>query len=174
MQTKFIVTLTGVNEPGLVSRLSELARTHEANWEESRFAQVAGRFAGIVQLRVPQVHAPKLQQSLESMTSERLQLTVETFDVAGAQESHANYFELDMAGADRPGLVHEISMLLSHNHVDILELNTERTDAPHAGGTVFHASALLKVPASLSRQRLRDQLEELASDMMVDVSLSEG
>ena len=44
-------------------------------------------------------------------------------------------------------------------------------DAPMGGGQLFRADALLRVPAELSIDELRAELEGLADDLMVELSL---
>ena len=52
-----VVTFTGPDRPGIVEKLSGLVTRHGGNWEESRMASLAGRFAGILKVTVPDAQA---------------------------------------------------------------------------------------------------------------------
>ena len=52
MSTSLVVTVIGNDRPGIVERLSEVVLTAGANWEESRMARLAGKFAGILRISV--------------------------------------------------------------------------------------------------------------------------
>ena len=58
--------------------------------------------------------------------------------------------------------------------VSIVELETETTSAPMAGELLFAARAVLQPPAGVDLDRVRDALEELANELMVDIELSTG
>jgi len=47
MPVSVVLTLIGDDRPGLVESVSEVLAAHGANWEQSRMASLAGKFAGI-------------------------------------------------------------------------------------------------------------------------------
>ncbi len=81
--------------------------------------------------------------------------------------------QLDLLGADRPGIVSEISAVLADAQVSIEELSTNVRDAPMAGGTLFEARAVLSAPLGGDTDALRDVLEALADELMVELRLSD-
>ena len=52
MGTSLVVTVIGNDRPGIVERLSDVVLAAGANWEESRMARLAGKFAGILRISV--------------------------------------------------------------------------------------------------------------------------
>jgi glycine cleavage system regulatory protein len=74
-------------------------------------------------------------------------------------------------GQDHPGIVRDISRVLSRHAVNIEELTTDRLSAPMAGGQLFSTRARPHVPASLDAERLRRDLETIANDLMVELTL---
>ena len=78
---------------------------------------------------------------------------------------------LDLIGADRPGIVADISALLAESGVSIEELTTQVREAPMAGGLLFEAHATLAAPADADAATLRTALEQLADELMVDLTL---
>jgi glycine cleavage system regulatory protein len=81
--------------------------------------------------------------------------------------------QLELLGADHPGIVAEISAALADRHVSIEELSTDVRDAPMAGGTLFEARAVLVAPPDTSTDVLRAMLEGLADELMVEITLSD-
>ena len=55
--------------------------------------------------------------------------------------------------------------------MNVEELETWCTSAPMSGETLFHARAELRLPADPVLDELRQALEQLGNELMVDVSL---
>lgn len=166
-----IFTVIGDDRPGLVSTVSAPVSTHGANWERSRFARLAGKFAGIVLVTVPDERLDALAEDLRGLESQGLQIDIERTDELREEESQQ--LRLELIGADHPGIVAEITASLASRRVSIEDLSTDVRDAPMAGGTLFEAQALLKAPPTMSTEELRSMLEDLADDLMVELTLSE-
>jgi glycine cleavage system regulatory protein len=81
--------------------------------------------------------------------------------------------KLELVGNDRPGIVRDISRVLAGCGVSIVELDTEIVSGAMSGGDLFQARALLQVPAALATDELRQMLEALANELMVDVALGD-
>jgi glycine cleavage system regulatory protein len=169
-----ILTLTciGDDRPGLVSDLSGAVQANGGSWERSQMARLAGKFAGILQVEVPDERAEALVGDLTALTDVGLLVTVERADEPVAHE--AQRLNLELLGADHAGIVAEISASLAGRGIGIEELTTGLREAPMAGGLLFEARAVLEVPPATSSDDLRSMLEGLADELMVDISLSEG
>ena len=63
-------------------------------------------------------------------------------------------------------------MLAAHG-VNVEELESELHSAPMSGEALFTARAVLRVPLEYSLAALRDALEELGSELMVDLAASD-
>jgi glycine cleavage system regulatory protein len=166
-----VLTILGDDRPGLVSAVSAPISAHGASWERSEMSRLAGKFAGIVVVSVPSGRLEALLAELSALESQGLQVIVERTDEAvplGSQRLH-----LDLLGADRPGIVAEISAALADAHVSIEELSTDVRDAPMAGGTLFEARAVLNAPPDSDTDALRAVLEALADELMVEIRLSD-
>ena len=57
------------------------------------------------------------------------------------------------------------------HRVNVEELASERVSAPMGGGTLFQARAKILVPAGANLPAMRADLEKLAADLMVDLTL---
>lgn len=167
------LTLTCIadDRAGLVSQLSSPIRAHGASWTRSQMARLGGKFAGILLVDVPDAQAGALIDALNALTDQGLQVTVERTDVAPPEASERVVLEL--IGADRPGIVAEISATLAEAGVSIDELATDVSEAPMAGGHLFEARAILAAPAGSRLDDLRARLEALADELMVEINLSD-
>ena len=166
-----VLTILGDDRPGLVSAVSAPISAHGASWERSEMSRLAGKFAGIVVVNVAPDRLDALVAELTALKSQGLQVIVERTD-----EPAPHLFQrlqLDLLGADRPGIVSEISAVLADAQVSIEELSTNVRDAPMAGGTLFEARALLSAPLGSDTDVLRDVLEALADELMVELRLSD-
>ncbi|HET8604754.1 MAG TPA: ACT domain-containing protein [Marmoricola sp.] len=168
----FILTVVGDDRPGLVSAVSGPINAHGASWERSQMARLAGKFAGIVLVAVPDARFDALVADLEVLHEQGLMIGVERTDEPASRASLR--FRLELLGADHPGIVAEISAALAELGVSIEELTTDVRDAPMAGGTLFEARAVLEAPPATGAEALRSVLERLADELMVDISLSDG
>jgi glycine cleavage system regulatory protein len=165
-----VLTVIGDDRAGLVSALSEVIATHHGNWERSQMAELAGKFAGIVLVTVPEEHLDGLVAGFGPLREQGL-LDV-TASTAGADdESPGTRLELSLVGTDRPGIVRDITKVLADHGVSIDELHTATREAPMAGGTIFEADAVLVAPDGLAMTDLRLALERLADELMVEVAL---
>ncbi|VVD96395.1 glycine cleavage system protein R [Pandoraea terrigena] len=170
MTTSLILNVIGPDRPGLVNAIADRASASGANWLESRLANLAGQFAGIIHLQVPDEHADALSQALQALETQGLRIAVTRAQSAAADPA-ARTLQLDLIGQDHPGIVKEISHVLFSRGISIDELATQCVEGSMSGGTLFHATARLHVPASVSTESLRETLESLADDLMVDVEL---
>jgi glycine cleavage system regulatory protein len=167
----FILTVIGDDRPGLVSALSAPINDHGASWERSQMSRLAGKFAGIVLVAVPDDRLEALAADLAALNAQGLQVTLERTDEP--VESASQRLHLELLGDDHPGIVAEISAALAARHVSIEELSTEVRDVPMAGGTLFEARAVLIAPLATSTEALRVMLEGLANELMVEIQLSD-
>ena len=99
-----------------------------------------------------------------------LVMTVIGHDRPGIVEQVAR---LEIVGQDRPGIVRQISHALAAQQVNVEEPATECCSAPMSGETLFKAQPRLQIPAACDVGVLRQQLEQVASDLLVDISFVE-
>ena len=167
-----VLTLIGPDRPGIVEAIAEPIARHGGNWLESRMAHLAGKFAGILRIQVSQAEEAALTLALRGLEVGGLRLTIE-----GGRSTEAKGGErtllLELVGLDRPGIVREISGALADHGVNIEELTTDRTTAPMSGELLFRSRARVSFPPGSDPETLRRRLEELAADLMVQVTLAE-
>jgi glycine cleavage system regulatory protein len=162
-----VLTLIGPDRPGLVEAVAERVTAHGGNWLESRMAHLAGQFAGILRVEVPEDRVTALEAALRELEASGLRLVSR----GGTATATAPVMEMEAVGQDHPGIVRDISQVLARHRVNIEELATDRMSAPMSGGPLFRARARLHVPPETDIARLRVDLETIANDLMVDLTL---
>ena len=171
MRTSLVLTVIGDDKPGIVEQLSEQIVATGANWEESRMARLGGKFAGLLRITVDTDRAETLAAALRESASA---LTVVVERSSEHAVSSYRTVLLELLGHDRPGIVRDISGALAQHQVNIEELDTDVSSAPMSGESLFRARARLGVPAAVTTEMLRDLLEAIAGELMVDLMLEDS
>ena len=166
-----VLTIIGDDRPGLIDALSAVIVEHEGNWEESRMAHLANKFAGILLVRLPATRTQGLLDALAALDENGvLQVTAEKAVTASGETAQA-FATLQLTGQDHPGIVHEVTHVVAGMGVSIDEFETQTQAASMAGSPLFIANCRLALPPTVSVDDLRVALEAIADDLMVDLSL---
>ena len=174
MARVLVLTVIGKDRPGLVETLADLIAKHEGNWDESRMARLAGHFAGVVQIHLPENQAGGFITALPTLADRGLSVNVVDSDWSLVNVDHRNSLQLELVGQDRPGIVREISSQLADLGVSMQDLRTVVESAPMSGEQLFRAEAELVPPTQTDSEQIRAILERLADEMMIDITLKKG
>lgn len=164
-----VLTVVGDDREGLVQALADLVSAHGANWERSELAELAGAFAGIVQVSVPDDRVDELTDALSSL--EGLLRVVPHHGSAPspdrAPDSRPATFTV--LGNDRPGIVQRISTALARHGLSVDRLTSRTLEAPMSGGALFEATVEAHgTPAAV--EAATDELEQIAAEIQVDLT----
>jgi glycine cleavage system regulatory protein len=170
---RLVLTVIGDDRAGLVTALADVVTAHDGNWEDSQLAELAGKFAGIVVVGVPDGRVDELTSALHELDG---LLEVTTHPGAEAEavpdDAGARRLTVDLLGNDSPGIVREVSSVLSRHQLSIETMTTGTREAPMAGGLLFEAHVVVRVPASSDTAALRADLERLATELLVDIAVA--
>ena len=133
-------------------------------------AHLAGQFAGILRASVPDGNAAALRTALQGLAAHGLQVVV-TRSSTDAPATEARWLVLDLVGNDHPGIIRDLAHTLAQRGINIDELQSACMSAPMTGGMLFKATARLRVPQEVAVTDLQTTLEQLAHDLMVDITL---
>jgi glycine cleavage system regulatory protein len=162
-----VLTAIGDDRAGLVQALADVIASHGGNWEQSQMAELAGKFAGIVLVDIPDEQVDAFTAALDPLA--------DVLDVrahlGSAVDTSAQRFTLRLLGNDRPGIVRELAGALSSHGVNIEQLSTTTRSAPMAGGELFEAEAVIEIPDDVDRAQVLQALEDLAGELMVDIDV---
>lgn len=169
MTRQLVLTIVANDRPGIVQAVSEVVAGHGGNWMDSSMIRLGGEFAGIARVSIAEEHTDALQASLAALKGEGLAVTVQAAregPVTAGTSAH-----LMVSGADHSGIVRDISRSLAECGVSIEELHTEQFPASMTGQSMFQASALVVIPSGQGLDILRERLERLAQDIMVEIDI---
>lgn len=170
MFTHLVMTIIGADRPGLVQLVASRVADHGGNWLESRMCHLGGQFAGIARVEVPAERVPALRQALQTLETEGLRVTVDA-GAGSAPAGQGTAATIELVGHDRPGILRNVTSVLAAHSVNVEELSSECVSAPMGGGNLFQARVRVLVPPTTKLDAVRVDLEKIAADLMVDLTL---
>jgi glycine cleavage system transcriptional repressor len=177
MKQYFILSAIGEDRPGIVADVSELIYECGCNLEDSSMTLLGAHFALLVLL------SGEGKALFERLTAgcKRLEwdkgLTVFLSPLKPRGEGHVptppepNY-ALQVVGLDRAGIVYRTSRLLASKAINIRDLHTRVEPAPETGSPIFTMAMETNVPHEVDLDALRAQLESLADELWVEITLN--
>lgn len=162
-----IFTLVGSDKPGLISDLAKTVYEMGGNWLGSNFSHMAGHFAGFVQVDLPL----EKHQALIERLSQHPDLKIHLLPGMTAHQEEQQSVIIDIMGNDKTGIVQELTQILSQFNLNIVKFDSCLETAPNWGGELFKARAIITVAADFDLETLRDKLESVANDLMVDIEI---
>ncbi len=165
---KLVLTLVGDDRAGLVETVARAVASHGGNWEQSELAELAGAFAGIVLVSVPDDRVDALTTDLEALAG-LLNITPHTG--VDAAPRPGDRFVFTVLGNDHPGIVRDITQALVARGLSIDRFTSRTLDAPMSGGTLFEATISVRVPPGVDVAGATAELEQLAGEIQVDLTL---
>ncbi len=164
-----VLTVLGRDRPGLTRALADMVLEVDGNWLEGRLARLGGRFVGAVLVEVADERRAALEMSLSRLASDELEVRCAP---AGADDHPpGEEMTFTIVGQDRPGIVRQVTQALSALRVNIEELTTGFQIGPHSGERLFTTEARLRLPPGVNQTQVEAALEDISSEIMVDLKL---
>ena len=164
-----VITVFAPDKAGQVERIAQCIAEHGGNWLESRMSRMAGQFAGILRVGVPAEAHDELIAALHGLAPDGIRVLIAE---SGIEQSCTwKPIAMDLVGNDRPGIVRDITRVLTEQGANLERLVTDVRPAPMSNEPLFHAEAILAVPLTLSLEVLQARLETLADELMVGLEL---
>lgn len=168
MNAVLLITLNGIDRPGLVQKLSDVVAAFEANWEQSRMLHLSGRFVGILEVHVREEKAHSLIKELRELGD--LELTIAEGSTGPGPD---RFFQLEVVGSDHPGIVSEVFGAVAKAGANVESLRTGVEAAPDSGLPLFRAQARLSsVARAFDLAALKVELEGISDDLVVTLDVA--
>jgi glycine cleavage system regulatory protein len=164
------MTVIGADRPGLVQLVASRVADHGGNWLESRMCHLGGQFAGIARVEVPAERVQELRLALQRLDQAGLRVAVDSGE-GPAPVAPGTAATIELVGHDRPGILRQVTGVLAAHGVNVEELSSECVSAPMGGGNLFQARVRVLVPVAVRLDAVRADLEKIAADLMVDLTL---
>jgi len=165
-----VLSVSGSDRPGLTEALAGAVLGAGGNWLESHLSRLGGLFVGSVLVELAADRVEALREAVRAVDAKGLEVRIAPALEAGGPNGEALQFSL--VGQDRPGIVREVTAVLSGLDVNIETFETRTSAEPHSGATLFHMEAQLRLPAGLAAAKVQAALEAISGEVMVDISLT--
>lgn len=164
---KVYITISGKDQPGLVSDVASRIHQYGGNWESGRMINLGGRFVGLLQVSVPDDKQAVLEEAVRAIPNldSTFAVDVSSNPLAGKR------LQLDLMGADHPGIVREVFGTIAAQGLNVESISTDTEAAADSGNTLFRTTALLSYTDQTDLTDLQNALEALAQDLFVDLKI---
>ena len=168
--TTLILSVIGSDRPGLTQALAGAVLSAGGNWLQSHLSQLGGLYVGSVLVELEPESVEKLRAAVRDVDAQGLEVRIApAIEAPGAAGGAVDF---SLVGQDRPGIVHQVTGVLSGLGANIEAFETHLSVEPHSGAPLFHMDARLRLPPTLEAEAVQTALEEISAEIMVDVSLS--
>lgn len=172
---QLVVTASGTDQPGIVSRLTKRVLESGGNVEESRMTRLAGDFC-IIMLITINASIPKKAEEVRNRLMEIDGLQVQTrwtkCDRSHESRPTRKFRRISLRAADNPGLVYNVTEYLASNNINIENLDTSTEEAPFGGVMLFMMEGVIAMPIEMSTRKLMQHLDTLQSALSVEIKVS--
>jgi glycine cleavage system transcriptional repressor len=167
-----IITAVGPDQIGLVEKISEFIARHGCNIEDSKMAVFCGEFALILLISGDGSNLFKIANHYRDLEIDTgLAISIKTPSSRKPPESFLPY-ALTVSCMDHPGIVYQISGILSGLGINIESMETTTYAAPVSGTPIFRLEANIAVPTKTNINALRECFAAIQREENVDVELS--
>lgn len=167
MNQSVILTVVGSDRPGLTKALADAVYQVGGNWLESHLSRLGGQYVGSVLVELPAQRLSDLEAAAQAIDATGLSVAISP-SVAPATDRAGDVLAIEIVGQDRPGIVREVTTVLAGLHVNIEGFSSEIEGSAWSGSPLFRGRAEILLPPGLSIDRLREALEEISGEIMVD------
>lgn len=166
-----ILSVSGSDRPGLTEALARAVLSAGGNWLESHLSRLGGLYVGSVRVELEADRLEDLRAAVRAVDATGLEVRIAPA-VAGASEGGGEALRLSLVGQDRPGIVRQVTAVLSGLEVNIEAFDTRISAEPHSGAPLFHLEARLRLPPGLAAGAVQAALEDISAEIMVDLALT--
>lgn len=160
-----IISFITTDRPGIVDTLSNVINKHHGNWQKSSLHQMSGIFAGVIEIACPVEYIENLSNELSNLDKFKMQIEQAKSEVSATE----SLLVLELTANDRVGIIQEISSIIHRHGGNLIKLVSTQESAPHSGHELFKAKVTIAT-GNQGIDSLIDALENLADDLMVDIS----
>ena len=175
MEQKFIMTAFGKDRPGIVAEIAEVIFENKCNLEDSNMGRLADEFTLILLLTGKgEMLQEKLSQDCKRLEREKdIYVFIRPLDYHIPELKNGNGLHtIEVEGVDQAGIVYKVSKLLSSKQINIETLRSQKKYSPNSGTALYSMVINAKIPETVSMEELDEELENLANELNVDISLN--
>lgn len=169
MNQSLVITAIGEDRPGIVNELTEVLHNASLNIEDSRMSILGGEFAIILLVSGNKASLDAIAQQKDDLQNKlSLNLLIKP-TTSKPPQSDTNSYEINVEGMDNPGIVHKLARYLSQQRINIVNMQTSSSHAPHTGSPVFTVNMLVDIPSSKDMTQVESEFAKLCDELSMDV-----
>ncbi len=168
----FLVFVLGTDEVGIVKDITRALYEMGANINDSSHTIIGNQFAMLLLISTtPAFTLEKINTGFDEIREKR-KLTVHAHkvkndDMRRKPSDPGQLCVIHLYGADKPGIVYQVTNLLATNNVNITDLSTRRFGSESNPIYIMYLEA--EVPNEIDTKKLGDELSKLASNLGVEI-----
>lgn len=168
MRSKLIISANGLDEKGIVSKISSIIGKHNANIETSKMIRLENEFAMLILINIQNEKVKILTKSLNQIN----ELSVNLIETKTNENIlYENKFHLYINGADNEGIVYAFSKFLSEIDINIDEVNTKIKNAPMSATPLFMMDLIIGSKSKINEKDLNEKLNGVGEKLGVEVTI---
>ena len=158
------------NRLGIVDEVSTYLYERKANILDSRMAVMGGHFSITCLFSCSSNELESIKRDMKNLTELGLATSLHEADNPDSMQTEASLpLNMEILSMDHPGIIQHFVHILKENNVCIVSLDTELKPMPHTGAPMFDLNIESSIPSSQSIDTVKEKLEELASEMDLDL-----
>jgi glycine cleavage system transcriptional repressor len=175
MQTHVSIAAMGGDRPGIVAEFSKVLYQMGCNLEETSMLLLRGEFAMILIAALPESTSLTAFTSAIEATGKQMDLTTSVRALSTAETEYHKInpellYVLSVYGADKPGIVYQVTRRLAELKINITDLSTRMIES---GSTPVYVMILeLELAEAKQIDLLPSILKELKRELQVDITLN--
>jgi len=171
MNQSLVITAIGADRPGIVNELTEILLKAGLNIEDSRMSVLGGEFAVMLLVTGNDISINSVNQQKDSIsTSLNLSVLIKPTTSSNQSDDHTRY-KITVDGMDNPGIVHKLARYLSQHSINIVNMQTDSSHAPHTGTPMFTVNMMVDIPSGQVIEQVKNDFAALCDELNMDVEL---
>jgi len=171
VRKQLVFTALGRDRPGVLEEITRLIVRHDGNVEASRLQRLGGDFARLMFVTAPEDRIEDLSKSLNELHFVKFDVMTRLSEATEATDEAGSTCAITVLGADHLGIIHEVTRYLAEQGINVDTMSTQVTAAPMSGTPLFSMSAVVRVPARLEVDDLREALAFIGEELSVDTQV---
>lgn len=168
----FAIYVLGTDKVGIVADITKALFELGANINDSSHTIIGNQFAMLLLISTGQGYTvEKIQEAFNDVIQSR-GLTIHVLqldddDMKRKPSVPGQLCVIHLYGADKPGIVYQVTNLLARNNVNITDLSTRRFGTEESPIYIMYLEA--EVPPQVDTSKLGQELNQIAANLNVEI-----
>ncbi|MEM6708317.1 MAG: ACT domain-containing protein [Pseudomonadota bacterium] len=166
-----VLATLGRDRPGLVTALTALIEELGLSIEDSRMTVLGGEFATLLSVAGSNERLNQLEGAFARFCDEHALASL--FRISNEKPvTPALPYRVSVLALDHPGIVRSVANFFSERAINIINLDTELTRAPHTGTAMFDLLMTVAIPEDTPIAELAGAFNAFCADANLDGELT--